>query len=153
MVPSLHSGARGKILVNGRPMAFVTNVSVNVSHRVQPVHTFGAPNARSVEPLSYSCSVSLGTVVPINDASGNPVNTSAIAYGLEPLIQLMTTAEDVTIEILDTVTNRSVASVRNCRFTSRSFSLAASSLANANLNLVGIYDAASGNAPTQLGLS
>lgn len=152
MQPTLFSGARGKLVVNGRPMAFVTNVSVSVNDRVQPVHTFGAPNARSVEPLSRTCAVSIGTVVPVNDANGQPINASAIAYNIEPLIQLMTTSEDVTVDLLDNVTGATIASVRNCRLTSRSMNMAAGSLASASLNLVGIYDAAGGDAPTQLGI-
>lgn len=152
LLPQLLSGARGKITVNGAPIAFVTNVSVSRNHNVQPVHTFGAPNARSIEPLSYSCSVSIGTVIPVNDGSGKAVDSSFIGLGIVPTIQLMLQSEDVTVDLLDNITGATIASIRNCRPTSDSLSLPAAGLASGSLQLVGIYDAAGGSAPTQLGL-
>jgi hypothetical protein len=151
MVPALFSGARGKIVIGGKAMAFVTSVDVNVAENVRAVHTFGAPNARSVEPLSTTCSVSIGRVIPVNDGQGNPVDTSAIASGIEPLITLMLQSEDVAVEIVDKITGRTVASIKNCRFAGRSMSVGAQGLASERISMVGIYDAAGNNTPDQLG--
>jgi hypothetical protein len=152
LLPQLFSGARGLLLINGKPMATVTNVNVSINDSVRAVHTFGAVNARSVEPLSTSASVSIGSVIPVNDPSGKPVNSSAISAGIEPLIPQMLTAEDITVEVQDKITGQTVAAIRNCRFTNRTFNLSAQSLANASLSLVGIYDSVGGNSPDKLGL-
>jgi hypothetical protein len=151
MLPSLFSGARGVLKINNKAFAFVTQVSVNVTHNVRATHTFGSPNARSVEPLSYSCSVSIGAVVPVNDSNGTAINSSAVSMGAESLIALFTRSEDISIDLEDQNTNTTVAAIRNARFTGRSLSSSAGNLASASYNFVAIYDSVGGNAPTRLG--
>ena len=154
MRPQLLSGARGEVRVNGKVMAYVTDVSIDAPQSVRPVHTFGAANARSVEPLSAGpCTVSLGRVIPLNKADGTPIDSSMIAEGVEPTIQQMLVADDITIDLLDKITGKTIASVRNCRFAGRSMSLSASQLANERISLMGIYDSGKDgqNTPDQLG--
>lgn len=151
MVPQLMSGARGLLLAGGVPLATVVNCNVNVNDSVRAPHTFGAYNARSVEPLSTNCSVQIGTVIPVSDPTGKATDQSAIALGIEPVITAMATAEDITIELQDKVTGATISNVKNCRFANRTMNLAAQSLGNSNWSLVGIYDAVSGNSPDQIG--
>lgn len=150
--PQLFSGARGVLKIDGRTLAFITDVSINITSNVRPVHTFGAPNARSVEPLSTGASVSIGRVIPVNRADGSAVNTSDIANGIEPVIALMLAAEDITVSLQDKLTGVTVADVKNCRFAGRSLNLSASQIAQERIQLVGIYDAAGGQTPDQIGL-
>lgn len=150
--PQLFSGARGLLKIDGRTLAFVTDVTVNVTANVRPVHTFGAPNARSVEPLSTGVSVSIGRVIPVNKADGSAVNTSDIAVGIEPIISLMLAAEDITVSLEDKLTGVTVGDVKNCRFAGRSLNLAAQQIAQERIQLIGIYDAAGGQTPDQIGL-
>lgn len=143
-VPQLFSGARGQLLVDGKLIAFVTDVTVNIQANVRAVHTFGAPNARSVEPLSYGASVTIGRVIPLNDPSGNPVDTSTISAnfnGIEPVVNQMLLAEDIEITLQDSLTGQTVADVRNCRFAGRTLSLSAQQIASERIQLVGIFDA------------
>jgi len=158
MKPQLLSGARGQIVVAGKVMAYVTDISIDVPHSVRPVHTFGAPNAKSVEPLQAGpCNVSLGRVIPVNDSAGNSVDSSMIKEGVEPTLMAMLTADDIRVDLIDKVTGVTYASVRNCRFAGRSISMSASQLATERIQLMGIYDAGkvSGggaqNTPTTLG--
>jgi hypothetical protein len=146
MKPQLFSGARGKLIINGTTtIAYVTEVSVTVNSNVRAVHTFGAPNARSVEPLSTSCSVSIGRVVPVNKPTGEAANTSAINNGIEPIINQMLYAEDISVELQDSITGATIASVKNCRFTGRTLSVGAGNIASERITLMGIYDSANGN--------
>jgi hypothetical protein len=151
--PQLFSGARGLLAVDGRVLGFVTDVSVNIQANVRPVHTFGAPNARSVEPLSTGASLSIGRVFPMNKPDGSVVNTSDIVLGIEPIINLMLASEDISISLTDKITGRVVADVKNCRFAGRSLNLSASQIAQERIQLVGIYDAAGGNTPDAIGLA
>lgn len=158
MKPQLLSGARGQIKVAGKVLAYVTDISIDMPHSVRPVHTFGAPNAKSVEPLQVGpCTVSLGRVIPVNDSSGAAIDSSAIHEGIQPTIALMLTSDDITVELMDKVTGVTYASVRNCRFMGRSISMSASQLATERLQLMGIYDAgrvsggAASNTPGTLG--
>jgi hypothetical protein len=142
--PQLFSGARGQLKVNGQIIAFVTDVNVNIQANVRAIHTFGAPNARSVEPLSYSANVTIGRVIPVNKPDGTAVDTSttsAAFAGIEPVINQMLLAEDVTVSLVDSLTSTTVAEVRNCRFAGRTMNLSAQQIANERIQLVGIFDA------------
>jgi hypothetical protein len=152
--PQLLSGARGEVRANGKVLAYVTDISVEAPQSVRGVHTFGAINARSVEPLMAGpCSVSIGRVIPMNKADGTPIDASMISEGIEPTLQQMLIAEDITIDLIDKVTGKTFASVRNCRFAGRSLGLSASQLANERVHLMGIYDSGRDgqNTPNQLG--
>lgn len=153
--PQLLSGARGQIKVAGKILAYVTDISIDSPQSVRAIHTFGSPNARSVEPLQAGpCNVSIGRVIPVNKADGTAIDSSMIAEGIEPTIQAMLTADDIEIELLDKVTNTTYASVKNCRFAGRSFSLSASNLASERISFMGIYDAGRDgqNSPTKIGV-
>lgn len=141
--PQLFSGARGKITVAGNTLAYVTDVSVSYSVNVRAVHTFGALNARSVEPLQTSpVQVTIGRVIPVNTASGDASGqTSLLAQHIEKTIAEMLTADDITVEITDKITNNAIVSVKNCRFAGTSKSMSASQLATERFQLMGIYDA------------
>jgi hypothetical protein len=145
-------------MVGNKVLAYVTDISIDAPQSVRAVHTFGAPNARSVEPLQAGpCTVTLGRVIPVNDSKGKAINTSLIAEGIEPTISAMLTADDITINLLDKETGATYASVRNCRFAGRSMSLSASQLASERIQLMGIYDAgrvnngAAQNSPGDIG--
>lgn len=150
--PQLFSGARGKLVIAGKTLGYITEVSVTVNSNVRAIHTFGAANARSVEPLSTSCSVSIGRVIPVNKPDATATNTSAINNGIEPIINQMLYAEDITVELQDKITGVTIANIQNCRFTGRTLSVGASNVATERITLVGIYDAANGNTPEQLGV-
>jgi len=146
MKPQLLSGARGQLKINGKVLAMVTDVSIDAPASVRAVHTFGSVSARSVEPLQAGpCSVSIGRVIPLNNQKGEAVESSAIAMNIEPTIQAMLTAEDITVELVDKITGKTYASVLNCRFAGRSMSVSAGNLASERISLMGIYDSASGN--------
>lgn len=153
--PQLLSGARGKLKVNGTEIAFITDVSVSIQAQVRPVHTFGAANARSIEPLAVGAQVSIGRVFPINKPDGTSVNTNSTSSAMgnvEPIIALMLSSSDIEVELTDRLAGVTVANVKNCRFAGRTFSVSASQIANERINLVGIYDAAGGNTPEQIGI-
>jgi hypothetical protein len=158
MKPQLLSGARGQVSIAGKVLAYITDVNIDVPASVRPVHTFGAPNARSVEPLQAGpCSVSIGRVIPVNDSNGKAVDSSWINAGVEPTVAAMMGSDDITVELIDKVTGVTYASIKNCRFAGRSMSMSASQLATERIQLMGIYDAgrltngAPTNTPSGLG--
>lgn len=150
MRPQLFSGTRAKLVIAGKPLGFITDISVNVDANVRGVHTLGAPNARSVEPLSIACSASFSRVIPVGQP-GAAIDSSMIAMGIEPLIGQLTTASDITLLLTDDVTGNVVASINNCRFAGRSMNASAGQIATERVNLVGIYENGNGNSPKALG--
>lgn len=144
--PQLLSGARGKLQINGKEIAFITDVSISFNVNVRPVHTFGSINARSVEPLQAGpVQITIGRVIPMNNGTGDYKDTSNTALAIEPVLNQMTQADDIYITLLDRVTGKTVANIRNCRFAGSSKQLAASQLASERLTLMGIYDAGPNN--------
>jgi hypothetical protein len=152
-LPQLFSGARGVLKINnGTAIGYVTDVNVTVQANVRAVHTFGAANARSVEPLSTGVSLSIGKVIPMNKPDGTAANTSNIAIGIESVISQMLSASDMTITLMDQVTDQVVNDIRNCRFAGGSTNLSAQQIAQGRIQMVGLYDAAGGNIPDPIGL-
>ena len=144
--PQLMSGARGKLKVGTKELAYITDVSISYSVNVRPVHTFGALNARSVEPLQLSpVQITIGRVIPVNDSKGTAVNSSTIAEGIEATISQMLLSDDITVELTDRITGATIANVQNCRFSGSSKNLPASQLASERIQLMGIYDAGPNN--------
>jgi hypothetical protein len=147
--PQLLSGARGKLKIGTKALAYITDVSISYSVNVRPVHTFGALNARSVEPLQAGpVQVTIGRLIPVNNAGGTPTDTSSIAEGIESVINYMLIADDITVTLEDRITGQTIASINNCRFAGSSKSMSASQLATERIQLMGIYDSAGGNTAT-----
>lgn len=147
--PQLLSGARGKLKIGSTALAYITDVSISYSVNVRPVHTFGALNARSVEPLQAGpVQVTIGRLIPVNDAGGAAVDTSSISAGIESVINYMLIADDIEVTLEDRITGQTIANIKNCRFAGSSKSMSASQLATERIQLMGIYDSAGGNTAT-----
>lgn len=150
--PQLLSGARGLIKNGSTVLAVATDITVNTRHNVRPTYTIGDMNASAIDTLSYDVDVSVGRVIPVNakdsDANlqsgtetGRTGTITAIELGLETVIALMTSADDLNIVLQDRVTGATIASVKGCRFSGRTESMNATDIANERLNFTGIYDA------------
>jgi hypothetical protein len=160
--PQLLSGARGLIKNGSQTLAIATDITVNIRHNVRPTHVVGDMNAAAIDTLAYDVDVSIGRVIPVNafnaDAdlaarkvTGNDSEVSSIEIGLEPVLNVITSAQDINIVLQDRVTEATIASVKGCRFSGRTQSMNANDIANERINFVGIYDAgysASGGSPS-----
>jgi hypothetical protein len=149
MEPLLYSGARGRINyrdVNGnqRTLGIALDLSVSVNESVQQTFVIGSYNAPVLDPTAIDVSVSMSTVIPMNTATSSTTpatNISAIDLGLEASIQNVLVSQSVTIEIMDRITNKVLASIRECRFAGRSISTSATGVASARYQFSGILDA------------
>lgn len=158
MKAQLFTGARGKITfvpkkadgsaADAVTLAFVTDVSVSENAGLRPTYVVGSLNPVGIEPLSIDVTCSVGRIIPINDAwkpdadgklEALPAGT-AIDRGLEPRINDILALHDVEINIVDKVTDKVVASVKNARFAGRSTSVSSGDVASERFNFVGIYD-------------
>lgn len=161
--PQLLTGARGLIqridsAGNLETIAFATDISVNIRHGVRPTFVVGKMNAGAIDSITYDVDVSVGRVIPTQQASPDPSQVgvgndgtttvdsttnveTAIGIGLEELIASMVSAEDLQIALQDKVTEAYPIRVQNCRFAGRSFNSNAGDISNERLRFVGIYDA------------
>lgn len=173
--PQLFSGARalisyensaGKII----PMAIATDVSVNTRDNIRPSFVVGQLGPISLEPLSIDVDCSIGRLIPMNgagktgDETGLPGRqpsedgppgdlkgkslVTAMDLGLEERINQILTADSIKITIVDSITNKTIAVVREARFSGRSMSLNSSDIGNERMNFVGIYDSGYDNKNT-----
>lgn len=165
--PQLFSGARGQFVFTSpdgtkTTFAFATDISVSVRHAVRPSYVLGDMNAVAIDSLSYDVDVSVGRLVPVNNADPSkatlkesPVGgiepganygaadkyTNAIKAGLEVSIANILATNSIDIDIVDRTTNKTIASIKECRFAGRSSSLNAQDILQERLSFVGIYDA------------
>jgi len=166
MKAQLFSGSRGKITMKKdgveTTLAFVTDVSISENAGLRPTYVVGSLNPVGIEPLSLDVSCSVGRIIPISTASGNPAAQSkitAIDHGLEPVINQILAMDDLEINIYDKAlsadgTDRIIASVKYARFAGRSTSLSSGDVGSERFNFVGILDAGDGgdsNAADELG--
>jgi hypothetical protein len=147
--PQLVSGARGLIqLFNPtnqqfETIAFSTDINVDVRVGVQQTFVMGRTNAGAIDTLAYDVTVSVGRVIPVNSPGSLDPRTkgaTAISAGLETVIAQMVSAEDLSIALLDRVTNKYIVSVKGCRFSGRTMRMSSNQVATETLNFTGIYD-------------
>lgn len=147
--PQLLSGARGLIkrynpnTQQFEPLAFATDISVNVRIGNNPTYVMGNMNPRMIDPISYDVDVSVGRVIPMNAPdNSNPRSSTvtAIGIGLETIIAQMVSAEDIVISLQDKVTGKHLTSVHGCRFAGRNIRAGATDIGAESINFVGIYD-------------
>ena len=145
--PLLYSGARGRVSyvdVNGnqQTLGVALDINVSVQQTVQQTYVIGSYNAPALDPTSVSVSVSLSTVIPMNVPNSSAFagdRASSIGLGLEPTIQNVLTSNAITIDLIDKITDKVIASVRECRFGGRTTSTNASGIATSRMNFVGIW--------------
>lgn len=154
--PQLLSGARGVIkrynpaTQSFEPIAFATDITVNVRVGNTPTYVMGRMNAGAIDPTSYDVDVSIGRVIPMNAPNAQASNApslaprsqtvTAIGVGLETVVSQMVSAEDIVIAIQDKVTGKYVSAVRGCRFAGRGLRSGATDVGAESINFVGIYD-------------
>jgi hypothetical protein len=161
--PQLLTGARGliqRVNSNGtfETIAFSTDISVNIRHGVRPTFVVGKMNAGAIDSITYDVDVSVGRVIPMQQASPAAASVgvgsdgastvlsttnveTAIGIGLEELINAMVSADDLQIALQDKVTETFPMRVQNCRFAGRSINSNAGDISNERLRFIGIYDA------------
>lgn len=153
MLPMLISGARGEISYTDasgttRVLATALDINVSVADGQQQTFVVGSYNAAAIDPTGTDVSGSVSRVIPVNSGAAptgggksTPItNLSDIDLGLQQRIQQILSSEAVTLTLTDKVTDKVVASVRECRFAGSGLNLAAQGLANKRISFVGIWD-------------
>lgn len=83
IIPSFLSSAKLVIRIDGRTMAYATNLSISDRMSVAPVGGIGAYNADALEPLQYSVSGSFAITI-YDEASLAALNQAAASGALVP---------------------------------------------------------------------
>jgi hypothetical protein len=148
MQPMLFSGARGKILRTSptgqvETLAVVLDINVSRNDGVQTTFVVGSLNGVANDPTGTDVSVGFSAVVPVSDSTGkvDTKHLTSVGQQLTPTLKSILISNALTIEVQDRITNRVVASIRECRFTGENLSLAATSVGTKRFNYVGILDA------------
>jgi hypothetical protein len=148
--PLLHSGARGVVKYtdaagNLKTLALALNIDVSINQGVRQTYVMGSKNPVMQDPLSIDVTCSVGRVVPVNSATSQDVSVesqmTAIGLGLEATINASLESESLTIQLVDKITGKVIANIKEARFAGRSMSVNAQDVASERINFVGIYDA------------
>jgi hypothetical protein len=146
--PQLFSGARGRIVFDGKTLALVTNISVSENVALRPTYVVGEMNPVAIDPTAIDVSCSIGRIIPMNSSKSADKlgKTTAIDLGIEHKINDILSKDTVDIQILDlnpldtASTEKIIAVVKYSRYSGRSFSTNAGDIASENYNFVGILD-------------
>ena len=158
------TGARAKITIGGKVMAYAADVSYNVTVATIPVETMGKYEVHSNEPVSYTVGGSFAVVrytkqdavnanikdqSPLAAANGTTTagnNSSGLTKGtapgdhLDPKLLLQSSTFDLIIneKAIGTEKEQTVFQISDCRITSRSATLNKRGILVDAYNFVGV---------------
>lgn len=124
------TGARVVFRVQGQKIAFANAFNYTVAHAHQPVDVLD-----QLEPAEYA---ETGYTVNFTANMFRIADQSAIALGLRPKLQNILTQPELTAELIDRVTGKTLALLERVKCTQEDLSVDARSLAQLTLSFVAI---------------
>lgn len=124
------TGARTIFRINGQKVAFASDCSYNITHDHVPIDVLDQINATEYAEVGYSCNFSCNTFrVP---------GLSPIDQGFMPKLEGILTQSELTAELVDKITGKTLLRVVGVKCTGRSGSLGARSAGTETLSFVGL---------------
>ena len=124
------TGARVVFRINGTKVAFANAVNYTVAHAHQPVDVLD-----QLEPAEYA---ETGYTVNFSATMFRVSDQSALSLGLRPKLQNILTQPELTAEMIDRVTGKTMFLIQRVKCTQEDFNTDARSLAQLTLAFVGI---------------
>jgi len=121
-VPVL-AGLDAIVKLDGKIVAWATNVSFDEDFELQGIRTLGFHGDRGYKSQGYNCTITVGTFVLIGSISDNlpiPTRRTILTSGL------------VSFELLDLVTNKTLYILRECKCATSGVNLDSGSLSSKN---------------------
>lgn len=124
------TGARLVFRVNGQKVAFANAVNYTVAHAHQPVDVLD-----QLTPAEYA---ETGYTVNFTANMWRVSDQSALALGLRPKLQNILTQPELTAEMIDRITGKTIFLLERVKCTQEDFQADARSLAQLTLSFVAI---------------
>lgn len=136
-LPKVMTGARAVLMINGKPVAFATNVGYRVGVPHGAVNVLGRYSVARHEPLGLDVTVTCGTM-RFTGAGGTGNSPSKPSFSIFPRVQDIINKDELMIEIRDRATDQVVLRVARARMTERSGTMGARDMLSEAWNFVGI---------------
>lgn len=133
--PLIMSGARARLLINNKLVAFSTNVNYDIFMAHQPVVVMGRYSTPRHEPVGYDVSVTCGSFRFTSTGGNNTPDASD--GGFAPTLNNLVTSEELTITIEDRQTGKKMLVIEHARLTRRTGSMGARDLLTETWSFVG----------------
>ena len=123
------AGTRAIFRINGKPVAYASDVSYNWNHNLQPVDVLDHP-----EVIEHA---EVGMTIDFSCTMFRIANQSAIQLGIQPKLGALLRQPELVVSIIDKMTGAVMFSVSGVKLQSRSGSVSARGLWTENLSFVG----------------
>lgn len=124
------TGARVVFRVNGAKVAFANAINYTVAHAHQPVDVLDQLTPAEYAETGYTVNFT-ATMFRVSDQS-------ALSLGLRPKLQNILTQPELTAELIDRITGKTLFLIERVKCTQEDFNVDARSLAQLTLSFVGI---------------
>lgn len=124
------TGARVVFRVQGQKVAFANAINYTVAHAHQPVDVLDQLTPAEYAETGYTVNFT-ATMFRVSDQS-------ALSLGIRPKLQNILTQPELTAEMIDRITGKTLFLIERVKCTQEDFSVDARSLAQLTLSFVGI---------------
>ncbi len=124
------SGARAIFSINGNKLAYASDCNYTINHDVQEITVLDRINPLEHAEVGYSVSFSCNTF--------RVANQSAVKIGIAPKLEQILTQSELTAELIDRLTGKTLLRVIGVKMTSRSGGVSARGVATESWSFVGI---------------
>jgi len=146
-LPKIMTGARAIFYIDGKIVAFATNVGYRIAIPHGAVNVLGRYSVARHEPLGLDVTLTAGTM-RFTGTGGTGNSPSAPGIAIFPRVQDIINKEELQIKVIDRATNEVVVMVQRARMTERSGTMGARDMLSEAWNFVGII-AEDGDSPNQ----
>jgi len=136
-VPKIMTGARAIFRINGKIVAFATNVGYRIAVPHGAVNVLGRYSVARHEPLGLDVTLTAGTM-RFTGKGGTGNSPAAPGIAIFPRVQDIINKEELSIEVIDRATDEVVVLVSRARMTERSGTMGARDMLSEAWNFVGI---------------
>ena len=123
------TGPRAIFRINGVQVALASSVNYTINHDHQPIEVLDR-----IEPLEHA---EVGYSVNFSCSSFRVANSSAVNLGIQPTLDAILTQPELTVEIIDRITDTTTLRIIGVKMVSRSGDVGARTAATETWNFVG----------------
>lgn len=133
------TGARAKLYINGKLIGLGTDCSWSLPYGMEPVHTLGRYEPQEIVPVSQEAiEVSVNGMRVLNFGPHFGYNGNVDTALMVPVLADLLNNKDITLEIIDRQSGKSIMRVAQCRSRGYSSQVGAKGMVTYSMQFIGI---------------
>lgn len=133
------TGARAKLYINGKLFGLGTDCSWSLPYGMEPVHTLGRYEPQEIVPVSQEAiEVSVNGMRVVNNGPHVGFDGTIDTAIIVPVLADLLANKDMTIEIIDRQSDKSIMRVAQCRSRGYSSQVGAKGMVTYSMQFIGI---------------